>query len=90
MNYQHNVIFLLTQPSSPPEDPLPPPPSKDKDNNGSKKLPSKGKAAAGSQQVDVHLVCDDESLLRMLLTLPTQEHEQQSFSLVEFVPAYLV
>uniref|UniRef100_A0A4W6F1F4 Cytoskeleton associated protein 5 n=1 Tax=Lates calcarifer TaxID=8187 RepID=A0A4W6F1F4_LATCA len=32
-------------PPSPPEEPVPPPPSKDKDSNGSKKLPSKGKAA---------------------------------------------
>ncbi|XP_019130039.1 cytoskeleton-associated protein 5 isoform X2 [Larimichthys crocea] len=38
------------KPPSPPEEPVPPPPSKDKDSNASKKNPSKGKGAAGSQQ----------------------------------------
>lgn len=50
---KHDVVSLLTQPPSPPEEPAPPPPSKDKDSNASKKAPSKGKAGAGSQQVDV-------------------------------------
>lgn len=53
MKCKHDVVFLLTQPLSPPEEPVPPPSSKDKDSNASKKPPSKGKAAAGSQQVDV-------------------------------------
>lgn len=51
---KHDVVSLLTQPSSPPEEPAPAPPpqTKDKDSNANKKPPSKGKAAAGSQQVD--------------------------------------
>uniref|UniRef100_A0A665WD42 Cytoskeleton associated protein 5 n=1 Tax=Echeneis naucrates TaxID=173247 RepID=A0A665WD42_ECHNA len=42
-----------SKPPSPPEENVPPPSSKDKDSYASKKLPSKGKAAAGGQQVDV-------------------------------------
>lgn len=53
---EHDVVFLFAQLPSPPEEPAPPPPSKDKDSNASKKPPSKGKAAAGSQQVDVEQV----------------------------------
>lgn len=49
--YKSDVVFLLTQPPSPPEDPAPSPPSKDKDSLASKKPQTKGKAAAGSQQV---------------------------------------
>lgn len=58
------MVFLLTQPPSPPEEPIPPLSSKDKDNNGSKKPSSKGKAAGGNQQVDVQVVFSDESRLR--------------------------
>lgn len=49
---KQDVVFLLTQPPSPPEEPAPPSPSKDKDSSAIKKKPSKGKAAAGGQQVD--------------------------------------
>lgn len=48
---QSDVVFLPTQPPSPPEDPAPSPPSKDKDSVASKKPSTKGKTAAGSQQV---------------------------------------
>lgn len=51
MRVKSHVVSLLTQPPSPPEDPAPSPPSKDKDSLASKKLPTKGKTAAGSQQV---------------------------------------
>lgn len=50
---KHDVVFLLAQFPSPPEEPAPPLPSTDKDSNASKKPPGKGKAASGSQQVDV-------------------------------------
>lgn len=50
---KHDVVSLLTQPPSPPEEPAPPPPSKDKDSNASTKPPGKGKAGAGGQQVVV-------------------------------------
>lgn len=45
-------VFLLTQPSSPPEEPALPSSSKDKDSSAIKKKASKGKAAAGGRQVD--------------------------------------
>lgn len=51
VSVKSDVVSLLTQPPSPPEDPAPSPPSKDKDSLASKKPPTKGKAAAGSQQV---------------------------------------
>lgn len=65
-----DVVFLLTQPPSPPEDPAPSPPTKDKDNVASKKPPTKGKTAAGSQQVamwqqaalPVQLLCSHAAL----------------------------
>lgn len=41
---KHDVVFLLTQPPSPPVEPS-------KDSNASKKPLSKGKATASSQQV---------------------------------------
>lgn len=61
---KYNMVFLLTQPPSPSEEPIPPPSSKDKDNNGSKKPSSKGKAAGGNQQVDVQVWFSDETRLR--------------------------
>lgn len=53
---KHDVVFLFAQLPSPPEEHDPTPPSKDKDSSNNKKPPGKGKAAAGSQQVDVEQV----------------------------------